>query len=293
LDTKVMKMVRRHVSLSLALGVAFLGVIFPAGTAVASSGEIIQAEASPDWTTAHLAGWASWAGCGVPDPSGPPELFSEGPLTGPQTHAPCYWRPFVTIGPGSVEEDCEENERLPWANDEAVNVAWTGEEVSAAGTQSFDLPEVPLGEASDQLACLGFVETVYNTCAPTIGYACATWFSATHVGVLDSAALEAPEAIVDPKESEEPPTEPEAEEPELEDAGLEPSESKEPRGESTEAGKSPVESTIPAALPPQQSPEGKQMHRRCPRTKQWALHKGKAVCRHHHRYRRHGRSAQN
>jgi hypothetical protein len=300
-----MRRVRRHISLSLALGVVSLGVILPVGTAMASGGEITQAEASSDWTTAHLAGWASWAGCGVSGPSDPLESFLEGPLTDIQTRAPCYWRPFVTVGPGSTEGDCEENDRLPWSNDETVSLAWTGQEVSTGGTQDFDLPEVPLGKTPGQLACLGFVETVYNTCAPTKGNVCPMWFSATHVGVLDSASLESPEAIVDPKE---PPTEPEEleiEEPESE--AVEELESEEPAGSETEEsesedtetepgewkepGESPIESAMPTPLTPEQPPKSKQMHRRCFKGSQRISRSDKALCR--HRHRRHGRSAHN
>jgi hypothetical protein len=258
---------RRHISLGFALGAVVVALAFSAGVAMASSstGELTHAEASPDWTAAHLAGSASWTGCGVSEPSEPPELFLEGPLSGPGTRAPCYWRPFVTVGPGSTEADCEENSRLPWSGDEAVSVVWAGGEVSAGGTQSFDLSEVPLDGIPGQLACLGFVETVYNTCVPTEGRVCATWLSATHVGVLDSASLEAPEGEG----------------------------AKEPPFEAMGAQKPPAEPTAPAVLLAETPPAGNSPHPTCPKGTQRISRGSKTVCRHRHRHRQHGRSAHN
>jgi cell division septation protein DedD len=265
----------RHISLGFALSAVVVALAFSTGVAMASSstGEITGAEASPDWTAAHLAGSASWTGCGVSESSDPSELLLEGPLTGGQAQAPCYWQPFVTVGPGETEADCEENSRLPWSSDETVSVAWAGVEVSIGGTQSFDLPEVPLGGAPGQLACLGFVETIYNTCVPTEGRVCPMWFSATHVGVLDSASLDAPETIIDPEEPEG-----------ATESPLKATESQQ---------QPPAESTAQATPPAETPPAGNPLRPSCPRGQQRVARRSKAVCRHRHRHRQHGGFAHN
>ncbi len=166
-----------------ALGLWLSSAAFARGQGT-SSGEITTAEASGDWTTGHLVGWASWTGCGSVESSEPLS-----PWLGNPEPVPCEWQPFATVGPGATEADCEEASRLPWSSGEGASVVWVGHEVSTSGTQHFDLLETPLYGTPGELACLGFVETNYNTCLWESGKICAQWYSSSRVSLLDAALL--------------------------------------------------------------------------------------------------------
>ena len=262
-----------------------------------SSGEITTAEASQGLTTGHLAGWASWTGCDWDEPTEPPSPWLEEPFF-PTTRVPCEWKPFVTVGPGQTEADCEEESRLPWSQGEAVSAVWLGQLVWTAGTQNFDL-EAPLHGTPEELACLGFVETIYNTCLWEKGKICPQWYSASHVGLLDSAPLAtAPEEIEeeeqepDPEEVEGGGEEPESPEEFEEPEESEPVENKGPDGneegrgsgsdEAPSASLPPVPEAQPSAEPPRQCRKGqRRVHRAghvlCKRHRHRRHH-------HHHRY---------
>lgn len=160
----------KNLPFGLCLGTALVTAAFlamlTAPFASGSTGVISAAEASADWTTADLAGSASWEGCEILDPLGPePAPGSSGYLED------CAWRPFATIGAGSSSADCSLPGRLsPGDLGPGVILAWEGWNAWEPGTQPFAVDELSLEEASGHLVCLSALEKGPTHC---------------HVGELD------------------------------------------------------------------------------------------------------------
>lgn len=138
---------------------AALAIASVSGASV--SGEISRAEANEAWTTGSIAGSAEWTDCseGPEEPGFEPFSEGEGEIIWDPGPPSCSWTPYATLGPGSSPTDCS-GRRLDQPLPSGVSVVWEGETRTAAGSESFDVPEVPLNGASNQLLCLSLLETV-------------------------------------------------------------------------------------------------------------------------------------
>lgn len=137
-----------------------LAVLAPA-SASATSGAITKALASSDWSSATVAGWVTWTGCGLqaPEPEPPKEEGEEElPPVGPVVTG-CSWTPFVTIGPGTEASECSgPGRQRPEAPGPGVVLAWQGATSRAEGTVGFEISDSPLDGGKNQLVCLSILE---------------------------------------------------------------------------------------------------------------------------------------
>lgn len=153
--------IRGAAVLTVALALAALA---PA-SASATSGEITQAEALPGWATAMVAGSATWTGCALepPEPPEKPKPPGEEGEEEPAVDSPppsCGWTPFITVGPGTEGSECSSPERQwPESLGSGITLAWTGSKSSVENTTYFAASDVPLDGDTNQLACLGLIES--------------------------------------------------------------------------------------------------------------------------------------
>jgi hypothetical protein len=164
-----MRKIRACTRVTCATSVLAL-LVFPCADALASSGEFTSAQANADWTLGAVAGSASWGDC--------------------QHIGGCRLQPFVTVGTSA----CSSAERRwPHSNDH-LTLAWSGAEYRSAGSESFDVSDIPLSGEPGQLACLTLLETYeerpYCQLHPEPGIACPQWIlQAENPTVLGEAML--------------------------------------------------------------------------------------------------------
>jgi hypothetical protein len=145
---------------------ALAAVVAAPANASATSGAVTKALASPSWTSATIAGSATWTGCHLQPPKSPeepkpPKEEGEEEVGAPDSPPPrCGWTPFATVGPGTQASECSSAARLwPEALGPGVTLAWQGSEGESEGTASFEVSGVPLDGSAGQLVCLGLIET--------------------------------------------------------------------------------------------------------------------------------------
>lgn len=157
----------------------------PAASATAASGDITRAEANSGWTSASLAGSATWGECIHPSGWG--------------SSTKCSWRPYLTIGSGSEPEDCASADRRRSELGESVTLVWEADLSTSSGSTEFDLNEVPISE-TDELVCLGLVEYLWEPYPCPDGVPCVEIIgnSMTRFPVLAAARLSAPESEEEP-----------------------------------------------------------------------------------------------
>jgi len=154
----------RHVGATSGMVIFLLAVVasFPGIALGSSTGELTRVQVSADWAHGSLAGTAvRLDGCVQP----PDEDSGEEPSIPPkQPQSPpweCGWIAYATAGPGSSSSDCASPTRRLSTLGPGVQLLWSSEELTAAGTTAFDLTDVGLvyGEAAP-LLCLSAVEAV-------------------------------------------------------------------------------------------------------------------------------------
>lgn len=141
---------RQLLRIAVVCTIVNLALLATVSQAAASSGEITRAEASPDWTTANVAGMIEWTKeC---------EWVEDGLWwwwTGETLRRECRWEPYVTIGPGDGGEDCLAPGRTLGQLGEGVRILWTGAKRTGSGVAGFELTDAPLADgASAPLVCL-------------------------------------------------------------------------------------------------------------------------------------------
>lgn len=176
-----------------------------AGSALGSSGTILEARASVDWTNGSFAGavYRTYSCLQLPSlrkPPPSPGLPTDPPsIEIPEYFSPCAWIPYATLGPGDEEGDCSSPERAT-AGD-GVQRVWSGGERTGAGSAVFDLTAVPLQYGADApLLCLSVIEAgpVPVLCIAVVGFPCPPYAIGARHYQLDSALLEVPSRVSSP-----------------------------------------------------------------------------------------------
>jgi hypothetical protein len=152
--------------------------LLPASAVGSSSGEIIRAEVSADWTSASLAGMAEKThGCQIPAPGKPQPGEPEPPVPPDSPPWTCGWIPYLTLG--ATSSSCSSPARAWDSLGESIQVVWVGLERTSVGSAVFDLANVPLDQgAAAPLLCLSVVESILLnrvcipeiSCPPVIGH---------------------------------------------------------------------------------------------------------------------------
>lgn len=163
---------RGSIRVAAVLAAALALVALAPASASAATGAITKALATPDWTSATVAGSVTWAGCELQPPKSPEEpeppkeeAEEEPPPVGPVITG-CSWTPFVTIGPGTDASECSAPGRQqPEALGPGIVLAWKGSTSAAEGTVSFEISDMPLDGSKNQLVCLSLLEQLEEVMA--------------------------------------------------------------------------------------------------------------------------------
>ena len=113
--------VRHLVALVCAAAAAFAG----ASAALASSGQITQATATPDWTSGSVAGSVTWDGC-----------------SGNNAGGNCSWVPLAAAQPSTPSYACYGTDRF--SSDPNIRQVWNGGGQTNNGTVSFNVPNASI-----------------------------------------------------------------------------------------------------------------------------------------------------
>lgn len=184
---------KRHARWCSIVGAAVvLGLFAPAG-AMGASGTIVRAEASADWTRAHIAGavYRTEPCIATPVP-GPHPPWGDPPLPPAVNFPPCDWIPYATLGP-ATEDGCAAPGRGWPSGGGGIQVVWSWDEVAGVGSATFDLPAVVLEHGDEApLLCLSVVEAVAMPifCPAVVGHPCPPYAIVGRSFALDSALLE-------------------------------------------------------------------------------------------------------
>jgi hypothetical protein len=152
--------VRRTVRFGVATAAIVVFAALLAPGALASSGQINEAIASPDWSSASITGSVTWNGCephGQPKKPDKPDKPGESPKGSPSPRY-CGWIPFLTVGPGSIGAGCNSPQRLAPESSPGVTLSWLESEKVDQGTAYFSVSEVSLDGVDDLLICLAVIE---------------------------------------------------------------------------------------------------------------------------------------
>lgn len=121
----------------LALALLLIGVA-AAPAAAAPSATVARAEAAPDWTSANVAGTATWDAC---------------PLE-------CNWVAILNVQPALPSYSCR---AADWrSSDPNIKGIWSSGARAANGTASFDMPNAPVlpGVAGQRVCVVSIAHTL-------------------------------------------------------------------------------------------------------------------------------------
>lgn len=189
--------------LSAAL-VVLLALLAPSIASASSSGAIARSQVSADWALASLAGIATRTNdCEEPPAGGPapPEEPGGGPGGPDELAEPiqpetapweCGWIAYATVGPGTAQADCSSPGRRWGSIGNGVQLVWSSEELTEAGSVDFDLGNVGLTYgANAPLLCLAAVKAVFEeVMCEGEEPSCPPYVVEHRVDQLDSAILE-------------------------------------------------------------------------------------------------------